>query len=133
MLAQMAATAGSVAVGSTIGHGLSSMLFGGSSSAAPAEPVAQAAPAPPQTYQTQGISCEVQARGELPNHRDKPFSDLLPSADFTKCLEKADLPSCTWYLEQLKAVSDFGRFTIFSLTSSSVPGCSCSLLIPPAH
>lgn len=21
------------------------------------------------------------------------------------CLEKADLPSCTWYLEQLKAVS----------------------------
>ncbi|KAG5646720.1 hypothetical protein DXG03_002402 [Asterophora parasitica] len=29
MLAQMAATAGSVAVGSTIGHGLSSMLFGG--------------------------------------------------------------------------------------------------------
>ncbi|KAI0087375.1 hypothetical protein BDY19DRAFT_907552 [Irpex rosettiformis] len=86
MLAQMAATAGSVAVGSTIGHGLSSMLFGGSSSA-PAEPapVAQAAPVQQQTYQTQGISCEAQAK------------------EFTKCLEKADLPSCTWYLEQLKA------------------------------
>ncbi|TCD67417.1 hypothetical protein EIP91_012389 [Steccherinum ochraceum] len=85
MLAQMAATAGSVAVGSTIGHGLSSMLFGGSSSTAPA-PEAQAAPAQQQqsAYQS-GVSCEVQAK------------------DFTRCLEKADLPSCTWYLEQLKA------------------------------
>ncbi|TFK38103.1 hypothetical protein BDQ12DRAFT_606350 [Crucibulum laeve] len=84
MIAQMAATAGSVAVGSTIGHGLSSMLFGGSSQAAPAE--AQAAP-PVQQQQssTSGINCEIQAK------------------DFTKCLEKADLPSCTWYLEQLKA------------------------------
>ena len=62
MLAQMAATAGSVAVGSTIGHGLSSMLFGGSSSAAPAE-----AQAPPVQQQQQGtgISCEVQAKGTL--------------------------------------------------------------------
>jgi coiled-coil-helix-coiled-coil-helix domain-containing protein 2 len=61
MLAQMAATAGSVAVGSTIGHGLSSMLFGGSSHA-PA-PVEQAAvPVAPQSFQ-QGVSCDVQARG----------------------------------------------------------------------
>ncbi|KAF9467765.1 hypothetical protein BDZ94DRAFT_1280087 [Collybia nuda] len=83
MMAQMAATAGSVAIGSTIGHGLSSMLFGGSSST-PAE--AQAAPAQQQQQQFQsGASCEVQAK------------------DFTTCLEKADLPSCTWYLEQLKA------------------------------
>ncbi|KAK7686008.1 hypothetical protein QCA50_010819 [Cerrena zonata] len=83
MLAQMAATAGSVAVGSTIGHGISNMLFGGSSSSAP-EP--QAAPVQQQqSYQTQGLSCESQAK------------------EFTKCLEKADLPSCTWYLEQLKA------------------------------
>ncbi|PPQ77979.1 hypothetical protein CVT25_015446 [Psilocybe cyanescens] len=81
MLAQMAATAGSVAVGSTIGHGLSSMLFGGGGSAQ-----AQEAQAPPVQQQQQGaISCEVQAK------------------DFTRCLEKADLPSCTWYLEQLKA------------------------------
>jgi len=82
MLAQMAATAGSVAVGSTIGHGLSSMLFGGSSST-PAEQQA-APPAQQQTY-GQGPACEVQAK------------------EFTKCLDKADLPSCTWYLEQLKA------------------------------
>ncbi|KAG6908418.1 hypothetical protein DXG01_004711 [Tephrocybe rancida] len=83
MLAQMAATAGSVAVGSTIGHGLSSMLFGGSSSAAPAE----AAAPPVQQQQTfnSGANCEVQAK------------------DFTRCLESADLASCQWYLDSLKA------------------------------
>ncbi|KAF9262325.1 hypothetical protein L218DRAFT_867715 [Marasmius fiardii PR-910] len=86
MLAQMAATAGSVAVGSTIGHGISSMLFGGGGgNSAPVEQ-AQAAPAPLATgQQFSAINCEVQAK------------------EFTKCLEKADLPSCTWYLEQLKA------------------------------
>ncbi|KAI0631234.1 hypothetical protein C8Q77DRAFT_1132192 [Trametes polyzona] len=82
LLAQMAATAGSVAVGSTIGHGISNMLFGGSSST-PAAPEAPAAPV--QQQHAQGLSCEVQAK------------------EFTKCLETADLPSCTWYLEQLKA------------------------------
>ncbi|KAJ3882863.1 hypothetical protein F5051DRAFT_318871, partial [Lentinula edodes] len=83
MLAQMAATAGSVAVGSTIGHGLSSMLFGGSST--PAAPTSEATQAPPTLRNQSGVNCEVQAK------------------DFTQCLEKADLPSCTWYLEQLKA------------------------------
>jgi hypothetical protein len=57
----MAATAGSVAIGSTIGHGLSSMLFGGGGGAAPAE-------APPVQQQQQqyqnGMSCEVQAKGQ---------------------------------------------------------------------
>ncbi|KDR80259.1 hypothetical protein GALMADRAFT_242593 [Galerina marginata CBS 339.88] len=80
MLASMAATAGSVAIGSTIGHGISSMLFGGGS-ASQGETQSQAAP----VQQQSGLSCEVQAK------------------EFTKCLEKADLPSCTWYLEQLKA------------------------------
>ena len=60
MMAQMAATAGSVAVGSTIGHGISSMLFGGGSSAA--APEAQAPPVQQQQYQS-NISCEVQAKG----------------------------------------------------------------------
>ncbi|KAI8972900.1 hypothetical protein BD414DRAFT_499799 [Trametes punicea] len=83
LLSQMAATAGSVAVGSTIGHGISHMLFG-SSSSAPAAPEAAAAPVQ-QQQQAQGINCEVQAK------------------EFTKCLESADLPSCSWYLEQLKA------------------------------
>ncbi|KAF9517457.1 hypothetical protein BS47DRAFT_1314092 [Hydnum rufescens UP504] len=89
MLAQMAATAGSVAVGSTIGHGLSSMLFGGSSHA-PAPVEQAAAPVAPQSFQ-QGVSCDVQAR------------------DFTKCLEAADPASCNWYLEQLKACQAAAR------------------------
>lgn len=62
MIAQMAATAGSVAVGSTIGHGLSSMLFGGGGNAAATE--AQAPPVNQQ--QTGGISCEIQAKGICP-------------------------------------------------------------------
>ena len=37
MLSQMASTAGGVAIGSTIGHGLSQMLFGGRSESTPAE------------------------------------------------------------------------------------------------
>ena len=68
MLAQMAATAGSVAVGSTIGHGISNMLFGSSSHAPEAAPAAQAPPVQQQSYQNQGISCEAQAKGE-PNFR----------------------------------------------------------------
>ena len=63
MLAQMAATAGSVAVGSTIGHGLSNMLFG-SSNSTPVAPEAPAAPVQQQQYQQQGISCDFQAKGE---------------------------------------------------------------------
>lgn len=58
----MAATGGSVAVGSTIGHGLSSMLFGGSS-LTPAAPV----PATDMTLAAPGgygrANCEVQAKG----------------------------------------------------------------------
>jgi len=58
------------------------MLFGGRSEAAPVQEI------PVQQQQSQfsgGASCEVQAK------------------EFTKCLEKADLQSCSWYLEQLKA------------------------------
>jgi hypothetical protein len=84
MLAQMAATAGSVAVGSTIGHGLSSMLFGGGGGhAAAAAPVEQAPPM--QQQQQAAMSCDFQAK------------------QFTKCLETGDVVSCQWYLDQLKA------------------------------
>lgn len=82
LLGQMAATAGSVAVGSVVGHGISNMLFGGSSSATPAEP---AAPVQQQSFQS-APACDAQAK------------------DFTRCLDKADLQSCSYYLEQLKAV-----------------------------
>lgn len=56
MMAQMAATAGSVAVGSTIGHGISHMLFGGRGG--------EQAEAPPASQQTSAAgSCEFQAKG----------------------------------------------------------------------
>jgi coiled-coil-helix-coiled-coil-helix domain-containing protein 2 len=64
MLAQMAATAGSVAVGSTIGHGLSSMLFGGGGQAAPPVDQQQQQPLQQQQGYQQGVSCDVQAKGE---------------------------------------------------------------------
>lgn len=76
LFGQMASTAAGVAVGSTVGHGLSNMLFGGSSSA----PAEQAQQAPPQAYdqgayasqqQNMGASCEQQSK------------------DFIKCLESS--------------------------------------------
>ncbi|KZT54661.1 hypothetical protein CALCODRAFT_379921 [Calocera cornea HHB12733] len=85
MIAQMAATAGSVAIGSTIGHGLSNMLFGGRSEA-PA-PVDQAQPLPQQQANPMGKACEVQAK------------------ELTRCLEVGDVQTCGWYLDQLKACS----------------------------
>ncbi|KDQ09102.1 hypothetical protein BOTBODRAFT_179279 [Botryobasidium botryosum FD-172 SS1] len=88
MMAQMAATAGSVAIGSTIGHGLSSMLFGGGGGHAAEQP-AQAA-APPME-QRSGISCDFQSK------------------EFTKCLETGDVMSCQWYLDQLKACQAAAR------------------------
>lgn len=117
LFAQMAATAGGVAVGSAVGHGISSMLFGGSSSHAPA-PVEQSAPVQQQAYQ-RGPSCEVQAK------------------DFTQCLEKADFPSCSWYLEQLKAVSRFQLNLFFFRVCSHgahnvVPGSSSTVLVAAA-
>lgn len=63
MLAQMAATAGSVAVGSTIGHGISHMLFGGGGSSQPVEQNAPVQQQQQQSFQQSGISCEVQAKG----------------------------------------------------------------------
>ena len=60
MLASMAATAGSVAAGSVVGHGISSMLFGGRSEAAAPE-----AAAPAQSMQQQaGPACSFQLQGK---------------------------------------------------------------------
>jgi coiled-coil-helix-coiled-coil-helix domain-containing protein 2 len=94
----MAATAGSVAAGSVVGHGLSNMLFGGRSEA-PAAPAAQAAP-----VQQYSANCEVQAKGELINMLVESSTDAGLYTDFSKCIDKADLDTCRYYLEQLKAV-----------------------------
>lgn len=50
--------------------------------------------------------------------------------DFTRCLEKADLPSCTWYLEQLKAVSIIWCFaSCYTILTQR----SARLLLPPTR
>lgn len=68
----MASTAAGVAVGSSVGHAVSSMFFGGRGS----EPAAEAQAPPPQNYeqtsgfagqngqQAAGASCEAQSKGE---------------------------------------------------------------------
>ncbi|BGP15978.1 hypothetical protein JCM10213_004795 [Rhodosporidiobolus nylandii] len=86
LFGQMASTAAGVAVGSTVGHGLSSMLFGGGGSSQPAE--APAAPVEQQTFQQarMGGACDVQAK------------------DFVSCLNATsnDTASCQYYLDMLK-------------------------------
>ncbi|KAG8680519.1 hypothetical protein FRC08_016238 [Ceratobasidium sp. 394] len=114
MLAQMAATAGSVAVGSTIGHGLSSMLFGGRSEAPP--PAEYQQPVQQQQYQPQnsGLSCDFQAK------------------EFTKCMETGDINTCGWYLEQLKAVCFdfiFARWIVANGWSRSTVPEGCQSLL----
>lgn len=66
----MASTAAGVAVGSTVGHGLSNMLFGGGARAAeqvPAEhaPAADFAQAQAEGQRLGGVNCEIQSKGEL--------------------------------------------------------------------
>ncbi|KAJ3012502.1 hypothetical protein HKX48_006260 [Thoreauomyces humboldtii] len=88
----MASTAAGVAVGSTVGHGLSGMLFGGGGSSAPAQAEGQA---PPQQYaqdpyaqqqqQQQAVSCEPDQKA------------------FLRCLDQNnDISACQFYLEMLK-------------------------------
>ncbi|PKI84612.1 hypothetical protein MVES_001760 [Malassezia vespertilionis] len=87
LFGQMASTAAGVAVGSTVGHGMSNMLFGSRGEPAYQEQAPQEmnTGAYNQTQQT-GINCDVQGK------------------DFLSCLEKTnDLNSCAYYLEQLKA------------------------------
>ena len=127
LFGQMASTAAGVAVGSTMGHGLSNMLFGGSGSA-PAE----AQQAPPQAYdqgayagqqqQNMGVSCEQQSKdfikclesskchnadGFVAPHGAPPLLifKLLPPL----LLTANDMNSCSYYLEQLKACQAAAR------------------------
>ncbi|KAK0521236.1 hypothetical protein OC835_006950 [Tilletia horrida] len=100
LFANMASTAAGVAVGSSVGHGISSMLFGGGSrSEAPAEQAQAQYPAYDQSaqqsaYQQSNVgSCEAQAK------------------DFTRCLEASnnDFNACSYYLEALKACQQAAR------------------------
>lgn len=97
LFGQMASTAAGVAVGSTIGHTLSSgigSMFGGSSAAAPVEQDQQMVSASQQLqYQEQGKHCDADAR------------------NFTRCLEDntGNMQICEYYLQQLKACQEASR------------------------
>ena len=86
MLAQMAATAGSVAVGSTIGHvvggGISNMLFGGRGSS--------------EHHQ---IESQPQAQNQSLQNACEPDQKA-----FMKCLEanSNEIGACQFYLDQFK-------------------------------
>lgn len=91
LFGQMASTAAGVAVGHTMGQGLSSMLFGGSKEEAPVTTPQQQ----PFEQQRIGGQCETAAK------------------DFTRCLESTnnDMNSCSFYLEQLKACQNMFQQT----------------------
>ena len=94
----MAATAGGVAVGSVVGHGMSSMLFGGGGSSAQSEPApAQAQqPAAPQQYYDpyQQQPPQQQHQGEACAWEVKQFVQCAQS--------QSDLSLCEGFNQALK-------------------------------
>lgn len=127
LFGQMASTAAGVAVGSTVGHGLSNMLFGGSSSA-PAE----AQQAPPQAYDQGAHASQQQNIGASCEQQSKDFIKCLESSRFPIAILSRpslriqmltifhlllllplatanDMNSCSYYLEQLKACQAAAR------------------------
>ncbi|EEQ35275.1 hypothetical protein McanMca71_004853 [Microsporum canis] len=95
LFGQMAATAGGVAIGSSIGHAVGSFFTGGSSSAAPAE-TQQAAAQPMDSSMYQSNSTSGWAE-------DAPCA--ADARSFRKCMDdnRGDLSICGWYMDQLKA------------------------------
>ena len=102
----MAATAGGVAVGSVVGHGMSSMLFGGGGSSAQSEPApAQAQqPAAPQQYydpyQQQPPQQQYQQQGEACAWEVKQFVQCAQS--------QSDLSLCEGFNQALKECKSRG-------------------------
>jgi coiled-coil-helix-coiled-coil-helix domain-containing protein 2 len=88
MLSNIASTAVGVGIGHAIGHGLTGLFGGGSS--APAAVDSAAAPATADSNTRVG-ACDADAKA------------------FTKCMDdyKGDMTACSWYLDQLKVLSDY--------------------------
>ena len=87
-----------VAVGSSIGHAIGGMFFGGGGgSSAPAEAPQQAAPAPAQAMDN-GLWA-----GNATNSSWEAPACATDAQNFRKCMDenKGDLTICGWYLDQL--------------------------------
>jgi hypothetical protein len=93
------------------------MLWGGRGEAA--------APASAQTTSSGG-TCEFQAKGQSYD----PISgiSLTGITEFTKCLDAADVQTCTWFLDQLKAVSSIASMQSIPDLFLLVPGGSVAVL-----
>ncbi|ORY74607.1 hypothetical protein BCR37DRAFT_384425 [Protomyces lactucae-debilis] len=109
MFGNMMSTAAGVGIGSTIGHGLSSMLFGGSSNQQQqpeAQPQQQGQQ--PMGYEQQGMSAYDQYNGQ---QQQQGISCEGDAKQFTQCLEQTqgDMSACSYYLEQLKQCQAMAR------------------------
>ncbi|KAL1892789.1 hypothetical protein Sste5346_006872 [Sporothrix stenoceras] len=95
LFGQMASTAAGVAIGSTVGHAVSGMLFGGGSSSSEAPAAAPQAAAPQQQY------------GAPSSAQQENWGNNCAGAtqQFTTCMDEnsGNMQICGWYLEQLKA------------------------------
>ncbi|CAB4384335.1 CHCH domain-containing protein [Rhizophagus irregularis] len=98
LFGQMASTAAGVAVGHSIGHGITGLFSGGSSSETPASQDSQSQ----YTPQTQDVQPQYQA------YQNDSYGGASCEKDakaLTKCLElnNHNISLCQYYLENLKA------------------------------
>ena len=89
-------TVASVAAGSVIGHGISSMLFGGHTSAPAPQAPQQQAPPPATMAPIAPASLTPEADFNPEAYRDGPCGPYVES--YTRCLEvnNQQAPSCQW-------------------------------------
>lgn len=100
LMGQMAATAGGVAIGSVVGHGLSSALFGGGGSSEKSQDVTYQEP-PPAQYNTQ------------PSQYDQQQSPCAYELEqFMACSQnQTDISLCQGFNEALKECKQrLGRY-----------------------
>ena len=104
----MAATAGGVAVGSVVGHGMSSMLFGGGGSSAQSEPApAQTQqPAAPQQYQD---PYQQPYQQQPPQQQQQGEACAWEVKQFVQCAQsQSDLSLCEGFNQALKECKSRG-------------------------
>lgn len=104
LFGQMASTAAGVAVGSTMGHGLSNMLFGGGGGGSSAESI-------DAQQQQQQQPAQWDQQGQQSSFNGSGVSCEVQSKDFLRCLEATNnnMDSCAFYLDQLKACQAAAR------------------------
>jgi len=115
LMGQMAATAGGVAIGNVVGHGLTSAIFGSGSSSS-SEPAQQAPPPPaPQSYGAPPPP-QMQTYDAGYSHPPSSSSNNVCGAEleqFLQCAQdSADITFCQGLNEALKQCKmSYGQYT----------------------